>query len=184
MPAHAAPTVTVMILSEPLSATAELANDATPPSTVTWPTAAVVRAPLLMPVMVNVSLPAPTGSLRVTVVEPGTVAGASGSLNVITTVSPGSARPAMVPPVSVIVTAAGPALSSGVSVVKAPRLPAASRAPAALDAIATVIVPTVVSAAPAPSVSVSVSVAVARLTLVSVPPEGTLVSVHGAVPAE
>ena len=81
----------------------------------------MARAPLLTPTIVKVSLPVPTGSVRVTVVEDGTDAGASGSLNVITMVSPGSARPSRLPLVSVIVIAAGLAWSSGVVAANVPR---------------------------------------------------------------
>ena len=56
--------------------------------------------------------------------------------------------------------------------------------PVALVASATVKEPTAVFAAPAPSVIVSVAVLVATATLASVPPLGTLASVHGAVPAD
>src|SRR4026208_2595821 len=98
-------------------------------------------------------------------------------------VSPGSAFPSRLPLVSAMVTAAGLALSRGAVAANELRLPVASRAPVVLEDIATVIVPTVVSAAPAPSLSVRVSVADDRLTDDSVPLEGTLVRVHGFVPA-
>ena len=77
----------------------------------------------------------------------------------------------------------GAALSSGAVVVNEARLPAASRTPAALAAMATVKDPTVVSAAPAPSVMVSVAVVVTTAAEASVPPEGTAVRVHGVTPA-
>ena len=80
-------------------------------------------------------------------------------------------------------TRPGLALSSGAAVANEAVLPAASLTPRALPAIATVIDPTVVSAAPTPSVIVSVAVVVATATDASVPPDGVPDSVHGAVPA-
>ncbi len=73
--------------------------------------------------------------------------------------------------------------SLGAVAAKLERLPAGSRIPAALLARATVNEPTVVSMGPAPSVTVSVAVEPVTATLASVPPLGTLASVHGAVPA-
>jgi hypothetical protein len=58
-----------------------------------------------------------------------------------------------------------------------------SRIPAELAASATVNAPTAVSPAPEPSAIDSVAVLPPTVSAESVPPEGTLVRVHGAIPA-
>ena len=56
--------------------------------------------------------------------------------------------------------------------------------PAVFAASATLNVPTAVFAAPAPSVMVNVAVVPLTTTDDSDPAEGTLVNVHGTIPAE
>ena len=79
---------------------------------------------------------------------------------------------------------AGAAASAGAAAANDDWLPAASRIPLAPAASATVKLPTAVSAAPAPSVRVSVAMEPLVLTLASVPPLGTLASVHCDVSVE
>ncbi len=85
---------------------------------------------------------------------------------------------------SVPATSTGRAASAGVLAANEERLPAASRMPVAEVASATLKEPTAVSGAPAPSAIVRVAVVPDTDTEERVPPEGTLESVQGAVPAE
>ena len=136
-----------------------------------------------MPAMSSVSARLPFGSVMVTVVDDGTVDGFSGSVYVTETVSPGSILPSVAPFVPVIEVTKGLASSVTCVAAKLVRLPAASRTPFGSDASAMVMSAPPVSTAPAPSVSVSLIVAPVAFARLSVPPDGTLASVHGAVPA-
>lgn len=119
----------------------------------------------------------------VTVVVSGSESGAGASLNTAAKASPGSAIPALLVLLVITSVGTGPALSAGAVAANEDRLPLASRIPVAVAARATVRLPTVVSAAPVPSVMVKVARVPATATDASVPPDGTPLSVHGALPA-
>ena len=94
-----------------------------------------------------------------------------------------SNRPLVVPGVRLVLIGTGAASSAGATEANELMLPFASRTPFAFVASATLKVPTAVLAALGPSVIARVAWLPATVTPLSVPAEGTLVNVHGAVPA-
>ena len=108
----------------------------------------------------------------------------TGSLNVTVTVSPVSALPPVPPALfaEAIEVGTGPAPSAGALGAEL-ALPAASRIPFPFAASPIVNEPTAVSFAPLPSFKFRVAVDPETVTDASVPPDGTLLSVHGLMPA-
>ena len=136
---------------------------------------------LVSPAIDSVTFPPPFGRVSVTVGAVGTPV--TGSLKVITNLSPASIFPFPAEPVlwsDWILAITGAAPSDGAVAENEPCRPDVSTIP--LDeSIAIVNVPTAVFAAVPPSAIVNVAVVPEVVTELSVPPEGTLLSVQPAV---